>query len=36
VRMPRLQLSGARRADVIARVETCRATRPLPPAGTVA
>jgi 1-pyrroline-4-hydroxy-2-carboxylate deaminase len=36
VRMPRLPLSGARRADVIARVETCRATRPLPPAGTVA
>jgi dihydrodipicolinate synthase/N-acetylneuraminate lyase len=32
VRMPRLPLSGARRADVIARVEACRATRPLPPA----
>ena len=28
VRMPRLPLSGARRADVIARVEQCRATRP--------
>jgi 4-hydroxy-tetrahydrodipicolinate synthase len=33
VRMPRLPLSGARRADVIASVETCRATRPLPSAG---
>ncbi len=31
VRMPRLPLTGARRADVIARVEKCRATRPLPP-----
>jgi 1-pyrroline-4-hydroxy-2-carboxylate deaminase len=30
VRMPRLPLSGARRADVIARVERCRDTRPLP------
>jgi 1-pyrroline-4-hydroxy-2-carboxylate deaminase len=30
VRMPRLPLSGARRAEVIARVEKCRATRPLP------
>ena len=29
VRMPRLPLSGARRADVIERVERCRATRPL-------
>ncbi len=29
VRMPRLPLSGARRADVIARVEECRATRPV-------
>lgn len=29
VRMPRLPLSGARRADVIARVEKCRATRPV-------
>jgi 1-pyrroline-4-hydroxy-2-carboxylate deaminase len=28
VRMPRLPLSGLRRADVIARVENCRATRP--------
>jgi len=28
VRMPRLPLSGARRADVIARVEQCKATRP--------
>jgi 4-hydroxy-tetrahydrodipicolinate synthase len=32
VRMPRLPLSGARRADVIARVERCKATRPLPAA----
>ncbi len=31
VRMPRLPLAGARRAEVIARVEQCRATRPLPP-----
>ena len=30
VRLPRLPLSGARRADVIARVERCKATRPLP------
>jgi 4-hydroxy-tetrahydrodipicolinate synthase len=30
VRMPRLPLSGARRADVTARVERCRATRPIP------
>jgi 1-pyrroline-4-hydroxy-2-carboxylate deaminase len=30
VRMPRLPLSGARRADVIARVERCKATRPIP------
>lgn len=29
VRMPRLPLSGARRADVMARVERCKATRPL-------
>ncbi len=29
VRMPRMPLSGARRADVIARVEKCRDTRPL-------
>jgi 4-hydroxy-tetrahydrodipicolinate synthase len=28
VRMPRLPLAGARRADVIKRVETCRDTRP--------
>jgi 1-pyrroline-4-hydroxy-2-carboxylate deaminase len=33
VRMPRLPLTGARRTDVIARVETCRATRPFAPAG---
>ncbi|HUQ09682.1 MAG TPA: dihydrodipicolinate synthase family protein [Steroidobacteraceae bacterium] len=30
VRMPRLPLSGARRADVTARVEKCKATRPIP------
>jgi 4-hydroxy-tetrahydrodipicolinate synthase len=30
VRMPRLPLRGARRADVSARVERCRATRPIP------
>jgi 4-hydroxy-tetrahydrodipicolinate synthase len=35
VRMPRLPLSGERRADVIARVEACRATRPIPPADAV-
>jgi 4-hydroxy-tetrahydrodipicolinate synthase len=29
VRMPRLPLSGARRADVTDRVEKCRATRPV-------
>ena len=29
VRMPRMPLAGARRADVIARVEKCRATRPM-------
>lgn len=29
VRLPRLPLAGARRADVIARVEKCRATRPV-------
>lgn len=28
VRMPRMPLSGARRADVIARLEKCKATRP--------
>jgi 4-hydroxy-tetrahydrodipicolinate synthase len=35
VRMPRLPLSGARRADVTARVERCKATRPIatPPQG---
>jgi 4-hydroxy-tetrahydrodipicolinate synthase len=34
VRMPRLPLEGARRADVIARVEQCKATRPLLQSGT--
>jgi 4-hydroxy-tetrahydrodipicolinate synthase len=29
VRMPRMPLAGARRADVIARVEKCAATRPV-------
>lgn len=29
VRLPRLPLSGARRADVTARVERCKATRPM-------
>ena len=29
VRMPRLPLSGARRADVTARVERCKASRPI-------
>jgi 1-pyrroline-4-hydroxy-2-carboxylate deaminase len=29
VRMPRLPLSGKRRADVIARVEQCKASRPI-------
>jgi dihydrodipicolinate synthase/N-acetylneuraminate lyase len=29
VRMPRLPLSGERRADVIARVERCKQTRPV-------
>jgi 1-pyrroline-4-hydroxy-2-carboxylate deaminase len=32
VRMPRLPLSGARRADVTARVERCKASRPIPQA----
>ena len=32
VRMPRMPLSGQRRADVIAWVEQCAATRPLPSA----
>jgi 4-hydroxy-tetrahydrodipicolinate synthase len=36
VRMPRLPLAGARRADVIQRVETCRATRPVAQPGTAA
>ena len=36
VRMPRMPLSGARRADVIARVEKCRATRPISSAGAAA
>jgi 4-hydroxy-tetrahydrodipicolinate synthase len=35
VRMPRLPLEGARRADVIARVEQCKATRPLPNTGAL-
>jgi 4-hydroxy-tetrahydrodipicolinate synthase len=30
VRMPRLPLAGARRADVTARVEKCKASRPIP------
>jgi 4-hydroxy-tetrahydrodipicolinate synthase len=29
VRMPRMVLGGARRADVIARVERCAKTRPV-------
>jgi dihydrodipicolinate synthase/N-acetylneuraminate lyase len=33
VRMPRMPLEGARRADVIARVEGCKATRPVPQPG---
>jgi 1-pyrroline-4-hydroxy-2-carboxylate deaminase len=36
VRMPRLPLSGERRADVIARVETCKATRPIAAPGAAA
>lgn len=36
VRMPRLPLSGARRADVIARVEKCAATRPTAPTAEIA
>jgi 4-hydroxy-tetrahydrodipicolinate synthase len=36
VRMPRLPLAGARRADVIQRVETCRATRPVAQPGAAA
>jgi len=33
VRMPRLPLEGARRADVVARVEQCKVTRPIPHSG---
>jgi 4-hydroxy-tetrahydrodipicolinate synthase len=36
VRMPRLPLEGARRADVVARVEQCKSTRPIPQAGAAA
>ena len=36
VRMPRLPLAGARRADVIRRVENCRATRPVAQPGAAA
>ena len=36
VRMPRLPLSGERRADVIARVEKCKATRPIAAPGAAA
>ena len=36
VRMPRLPLAGERRADVIARVERCKATRPGMPSGAAA
>jgi 1-pyrroline-4-hydroxy-2-carboxylate deaminase len=36
VRMPRMPLTGARRADVIARVESCRAVRPLEPVAATA
>jgi len=36
VRMPRLPLEGARRADVVARVEQCKSTRPSPQAGAAA
>jgi 4-hydroxy-tetrahydrodipicolinate synthase len=36
VRMPRLPLSGERRADVIARVERCKATRPVSAPGAAA
>ncbi|WP_336966886.1 dihydrodipicolinate synthase family protein [Sphingobium aquiterrae] len=36
VRMPRLPLAGARRAEVIAMVETCAATRPTLARGAVA
>lgn len=36
VRMPRMQLSGARRADVIGRVERCAETRPTRKTGAAA
>jgi 1-pyrroline-4-hydroxy-2-carboxylate deaminase len=36
VRMPRMQLSGSRRADVIGRVERCAATRPTRKTGAAA
>ena len=36
VRMPRMVLAGARRADVIARVERCATTRPTRQAGVAA
>jgi 4-hydroxy-tetrahydrodipicolinate synthase len=36
VRMPRLPLAGERRADVIARVERCKETRPGMPSGAAA
>ena len=36
VRMPRMPLNGARRADVIGRVERCAATRPTRTAGEAA
>jgi 4-hydroxy-tetrahydrodipicolinate synthase len=36
VRMPRLPLSGERRADVVARVEKCKATRPIAAPGAAA
>jgi 1-pyrroline-4-hydroxy-2-carboxylate deaminase len=36
VRMPRLPLAGERRADVIARVERCKVTRPGMPSGAAA
>jgi len=36
VRMPRMVLSGSRRADVIARVERCAKARPTRPAGVAA
>jgi len=36
VRMPRMALTGARRADVIARVERCAAMRPMQQAGVAA